>query len=236
MSLTGARGLLLKRGSSGVVGKQPKHPAKYTDKFIPIFAELLQGCKNVLDPLSGVGKLALIQDYGYTGDVYLNELECEWAYQAQRRATITTVDAEYLPYRDAYFSAICVSPVYGNRYADHHDAKDSSRRVTYKHYLGRDLTAGNTGAMQWGPEYRQKHELIWAECYRVLQDGGIFILNISDHIRDGVVAPVTDWHIGFLTSIGLTVVEHRKIPTQRMRFGKNHKARVEHESIIVFQK
>ena len=37
-----------------------KHPATYTDVFIPQFAELLKNCKNVLDPFGGIGKLALI--------------------------------------------------------------------------------------------------------------------------------------------------------------------------------
>jgi len=31
-----------------------KHPAKYTDSFIPKFAELLKDCSNVLDPFGGV--------------------------------------------------------------------------------------------------------------------------------------------------------------------------------------
>ena len=33
-----------------------KHPATYTESFIPKFAELLFGCANVLDPFGGVGK------------------------------------------------------------------------------------------------------------------------------------------------------------------------------------
>ena len=55
-----------------------KHPAKYTDSFIPKFSELLKYCSNVLDPFGGVGKLALIKDYGFSGKVVCNEIEHEW--------------------------------------------------------------------------------------------------------------------------------------------------------------
>jgi len=56
-----------------------KHPATYTNSFIPKFAELLIGCDNVLDIFGGVGKLAMIKEHGFTGKVIYNELEREWA-------------------------------------------------------------------------------------------------------------------------------------------------------------
>ena len=37
--------------------KKLRHPAKYTDSFMSIFAECLSGCTNVLDPFGGVGKI-----------------------------------------------------------------------------------------------------------------------------------------------------------------------------------
>ena len=55
-----------------------KHPATYTNSFIPKFAELLIGCDNVLDIFGGIGKLALIKEHGFTGKVICNELEREW--------------------------------------------------------------------------------------------------------------------------------------------------------------
>ena len=36
------------------VASSVKHPATYTESFIPKFAELLFGCANVLDPFGGV--------------------------------------------------------------------------------------------------------------------------------------------------------------------------------------
>lgn len=212
----------------------PRHPAKYTDKLLPIFAELLKDTDNVLDPFAGVGKLALIRDLGYTGKIHLNELEPEWARQARPEATITTCDAEHLPYPDGYFDAICTSPTYGNRMADHHNARDGSRRNTYRHALGRKLTPGNTGQMQWGHEYRDKHRRVWTECRRVLKPHGKLILNISDHIRRGKVVPVTEWHAGCLTLLGFRLVEQIQVQTPRLRYGANHRTRVEYESVLVF--
>lgn len=215
-----------------------RHPAKFSDAFLPIFADLLKGCERVLDPFAGVGKLANIRDYGYEGAICLNELEPEWAHQTPFHPLnyVTIGDSEHLPYGDNFFLAVCTSCTYGNRMADHHNAQDTSRRNTYKHALGRDLTAGNTGAMQWGEEYRRKHEAVWRECRRVLTDGGLFILNVSDHIRKGEVVPVTQWHIDTLSSLGFVVEEHRKIPTPRLRYGANGGVRVEYESIVVLRR
>lgn len=211
------------------------HPARFTDQFLPVFAELLANIPNVLDPFAGTGKLAHIKDHGYTGEVYLNELEREWAMQAPAWATVTMNDAEHLPYPDNFFGAVCTSPTYGNRMADHCEWQDTSKRITYKSVLGRGLSTGNTGAMQWGADYRSKHARIWAECARALKPEGLLILNISDHIRHGQVMPVTDWHISCLGWLGFEKVEHRRIETPRMGFGANGKARADHESILVFR-
>ncbi|MFA7175591.1 MAG: hypothetical protein WC340_19610, partial [Kiritimatiellia bacterium] len=119
---------------------------------------------------------------------------------------------------------------------DHHEAKDGSKRNTYKHTLGRNLHPANTGAMQWGDHYCGMHLSIWAECCRVLKPDGLLILSISDHIRKGQIVPVTDWHIACLQGLGFTLQEHRKVATPRLRYGANGNARVGHESVIVFRK
>jgi len=60
--------------------------------------------------------------------------------------------------------------------ADHHNAKDSSKRNTYTHCLGRKLKEENTGKMQWGHLYRNKHRKIYEEFIRVLKTNGYLIL------------------------------------------------------------
>ena len=115
---------------------------------------------------------------------------------------------------DATFDAICTSPTYGNRMADHHNARDASPRHTYRHVLGRPLTRGNSGALQWGDgiageEYRALHVAVWTECRRVLKPGGIFVLNVKDHIRGGVLQEVTKWHSVALLMLGFVCTAAR---------------------------
>jgi SAM-dependent methyltransferase len=214
-----------------------KHPATYTNSFIPKFAELLIGCDNVLDIFGGVGKLALIKEHGFTGKVICNELEREWAETSPHNVDEWYIgDAANMVWAESNsFDAICTSPTYGNRMADHHNAKDGSKRVTYKHFLGRDLNEANTGRMQWGENYRQKHLEIYKECGRVLKNGGLMIVNVSDHIRKGKVVNVVEWHKEALINFGMKLIDEIKIETPRMGFGQNGKSRVQHECILVFK-
>ena len=156
---------------------------------------------------------------------------------------------------------------YGNRMADHHDAKERCKpcdgvgliggetcskcwgrgfrvykRNTYKHTLGRltedgsvdDLHPRNTGAMQWGDDYRAMHALAWSEATRVTQRW--LILNISDHYRKGKIIPVTAWHAEMIESLGWTEKDRIEVETPRNRQGENRELRVEFESVIAFRR
>lgn len=214
-----------------------KHPAKYSDQFIPLFAEILKGTENVIDIFAGTCKIAKIKDYGYEGKIYCNEIEPEWALmEVSNIDGLSIGDAASLPYKDNFFEAVCTSPTYGNRMADSHNAKDGSRRNTYTHTLGRRLHEENTGKMQWGDKYKDKHIKCWEEARRVLKPGGILVLNMSDHIRRGKVIPVTNFHKSSITFLGFELIEHKKIPTKRLRQGKNAEVRVSYESVLVFKK
>lgn len=216
-----------------------KHPAKFTDILIPEMANMLlevNGGK-VLDPFSGTGKIALIKKYGFTGSIYANEIEPEWILDNEYGCDyITTQDAEFLEYPENFFDAICTSPTYGNRMADHHIAKDGSKRITYTHYLGRQLNDANTGKMQFGEAYMDKHRRIYQHLYTLVRGGGIYILNVKNHIRKGEEVDVVSFHKKSLSDVGFTEVTDLIIEAPCMGFGENRNQRIHGEHIIKFIK
>jgi len=218
------------------------HPAKYNDALIPIFARVLAeyGVQSVLDPMAGVGKIGKLREYGFLGQIVANEIEPEWAEQISISYPYVEVhvgDAAHMDWAaDGEFESIVVSPTYGNRMADHHEARDGSRRYTYRHTLGRPLHPANTGQLQWGEAYRKAHRRIWAECVRVLAPGGVFVLNVKDHIRRGRVMRVSEWHAEALQALGLVLVQRIQVPLMGTRNGENGHLRVGHEDVWVLQK
>ena len=137
---------------------------------------------------------------------------------------------------DATFDAICTSPTYANRLADHHEARDNSPRHTYRHTLGRPLSPGNSGQLQWGDAYRAFHLEAWTECRRVLQPEGFLVLNVKDHIRKGELQPVTNWHAVTLLMLGFTCTARVHVPCPGQRHGANGHLRVDYESVLRFRK
>lgn len=207
--------------------KKIRFPAAYSNALLPILEQTLTGYEKILDPFAGTGKIRLIRP-----DAYLLEIEPEWA--AIRGATVG--DALDLPWPDEYFDAVVTSPTYGNRMADHHDAKDGSKRNTYRHCLGRPLHPNNSGQLQWGKKYRAFHYLAWLEVWRVLRPGGRFVLNISDHIRKGKRIKVSRFHKLLCLQLGFCLIEEYNIQTPRNREGQNGNARVDREQVYVFEK
>ena len=212
----------------------PAHPAKYTDALLLTMAQMLKGRRRILDPFGGTGKVFLLEAWLPDAQIEAVEIEPEFASIQPR---VTHGNALYLPWGDGYFDAVCTSPTYGNRMADHDAgtiAAGSSRRMTYASHLSRKLHPDNSGAMQWGDKYRTFHIAAWTEALRVLQPGGAFVLNIKDHIRGGEVQHVTEWHVKTLCGLGFVERDHKRINTPSMRYGRNGDKRVEYESVILF--
>jgi hypothetical protein len=242
----------------------PPHPSPYSWIVLAKIAELCEASFECLDPMAGIGRCHWLAEHGYVKSMVGLELEPEWAAQHPNTIhwNVLHIDKLFVP---ESFDAVIVSPVYGNRLSDHHDARETCklchgtgalgagepcsrcegqgynryRRITYRHYLGRALSPGNSGAMQWGPAYRSFHEEAWAKVVPLLRPGGVFILNTKDHIRRHELQPVTQFHIDTLRGLGLTLDPDEMYPvdTPGMRYGENHEKRVAGgEWVIVFRK
>lgn len=239
--------------------KTHPHPAKFSDEVLAASALLLdiycrqlptvEGCwPIVLDPFAGVGRVVELHQPGSNWRWVLNEIEPEWAADCADAIMLAEVDGivtcrDWLasPGHPSWFGScglVITSPTYGNRMADRHEpgAEDRSTRITYRHKLGRRLTAGNSGGLQWGATYRLFHDEAWRLVWETLLPGGFFLLNMKDHVRDDEVQPVTNWHKTTLETIGFSMVEERWVGVPGMRFGANRNQRVDHESVSLWRK
>jgi hypothetical protein len=243
------------------------HPATFSKALFPYLIEELVGCHHVLDPFAGVGTIHILADAAGVPRSTGIELEEEWAnadlFASSERVQYIGDARHWVPLIQD-FDCVVTSPAYANRMADHHDAKERCKacggvailvdgcvkcdgkgfrqykRNTYKHRLGRDLTEGNSGGMQWtgsgGDEYRALHQEIWTLCIGGLTPGGKFVLNIKDHYRGDKQQYVTDWHHMILIESGLTPRRSYKIPTPGNRQGANREKRIDYESVLVYTK
>lgn len=210
------------------------HPAKFSQPILDVIADLTNGQRPLLDPFAGTGRI-----HQLGGDTWGVEIEPEWATLHPRTVA---GDALHLPWRDESFAAVATSCTYGNRLADHHNARDGSVRHSYTHDLramvgdpARHLHPNNSGTLKWGPAYRVFHEAAWAEVYRVLQPGGRFVLNVSDHYARRERQQVCAWHRTALASLGFELDEVIEVPTVRLRYGANRE-RVEAEEVQVWHR
>lgn len=228
-----------------------RHPAKYSDALLPVIREAVQDwwlgyCDLddfrwpvVLDPFGGVGKIHGLALLGVT--TVSHELEWEWVVQGKDQVNAANGvnvqgNALQLPFRDGCVDVVVTSPTYGNRMADKHNARDGSRRNTYTHAMGRKLHEQNSGTMQWGKAYREFHWSAWKEVVRVLRPGGLFVLNVSDHVRKEQIVGVSRWHRLVAERLGLELTGQVLVETPRLRFGENHGARVDGEMVYSFVK
>lgn len=205
-----------------------RHPARFSTAILTAIRPLVAGCRLILDPFAGTGRVHClgVPSWGV-------ELEPEWASLHPRTIIASAL---HLPFADVTFDGICTSPTYGNRMADHHEAKDSSRRNTYRHALGRPLHPDNSGQLHWGPAYRAFHLEAYREACRVLKPGGVFVLNVSDHIADHERVVTVPWHVAALREILGTEPVVQEVATSRLRFGANGAARVETEAVVCARK
>ena len=161
------------------------------------------------------------------------EIEEGWAKADPRILVGSVMNLDRMFPKD-HFDAVVTSPTFGNRMADHHDAKDGSYRRTYRHLLGQALHDENSGKLQWGPSYRGFHEEAWWMVGKVLRPGGRLVLNMGDHIRGGERQYVIDWHTQTLQNLGYRLVDCARIAARGYRYGANHDLRTPSEVLLAF--
>ena len=227
-----------------------EHPAKFSPEILDELAKvivhemvLLDRDVELLDPFAGVGGVHRLMEMinpSFENKALSTigiEIEPEWAEQHCRNRVGNALDLS--PHWTHHFDIVATSPTYGNRMADSHNAKDASKRITYKHKLGRDPHPEASSTFHWGKKnrrYEEFHERAWDEVARVTRPGGLFLLNVSDFIRSGERARVSDWHCSTVLAGPWTLQREIEVGTRRMGFGANSKARVSHEMIFVFRR
>ena len=231
------------------------HPAAFNAKLIRAIADLLtdlidptafappdgRGALALLDPFVGSGRVAELKTYLPNLTFYGTEIENPWAADARSAGIgVACADALSLPFPDHSIDLVVTSPTFGCRMADHHDARDGSPRHTYRHTLGRPLHPRNSGAMQWGPEYRAFHRAAWQEVHRVMRSDpaqdAFLVLDIKDHIRKGQRQHVTLWHLATICSLGFDLICTENVLSPGQRHGAHRDLRMKYHTLAVFKK
>jgi len=225
----------------------PDHPAKYSQPILRtietiLLAESLKSDHEitVFDCFGGTG---LIHSLAMPGFIRTEAIEIEPEWAASHPLT-KVGNALHVDVPDDHYDVICTSPTYGNRMADHHEARDDSKRMTYRHQLGRMPNPDSSATLPWGQKYWDFHRKVWIEQSRILRPGGLFILNTKDFYRTRTLkgarvqelVEVTRWHVEFLLTLGYKVISTTPVPVNGMRMGTNHKKRVPHEMVVGLRK
>jgi tRNA G10 N-methylase Trm11 len=222
--------------------------------------------KLVLDPMAGTGRIHELRQYGYVTKGIELEPEWAAMHPLTEVGDATALDACWSkrfaavitspPYgnrmADSYagdFKPCPDCPTHTGGLVDawcicktcNGTGTFSSRRHTYRIALGRELTDGSAAGMQWhegpaGDDYRKTMARVLREIRRVLMPGGLFLLNVKNHIRDGKEQLVCQWYEEECQrALSFNLVEWHEVSTPSMRHGENHALRCT-ERLYVFRK
>lgn len=209
-----------------------EHPARYTPAIIDALGLIIEehGLP-VFDPFAGtgerLGELCDALGVAYSG----TDLE-EWPGRDPRVAQGDATDEASYPVGP---HLVATSPTYGNGLADHFEARDGSRRYTYRAALGRPLHENNTGRYgrraglrSWSTYWSLNTEAVrlWAAL------GWPAAVNVKDFIHAGERVPLVDLWALLLENRGYRITRRLEVPCPGIRHGANSAARVDHEVIL----
>lgn len=179
-----------------------RHPAKYSAALRPVIAELISRQTGVVDQFGGVGGIHSVAEEAGVPLSIAVEIELEWASQWESTDDRFTICgdsrnlASLIQGTGRLVDAVAFSPDYGNRMADHHEAKDKSKRNTYRHYLGRMPSEGATTVTYFqkggkNTQYEEMHAAIWKQVHSLMTGPSAtgspshrrVVCNVSDFLR-----------------------------------------------------
>jgi hypothetical protein len=170
--------------------------------------------------------------------VYVDEaraLGVTWVHQGDSRELWFLDDNSIL--------AAVTSPAYPNGMTDNHHAKDTSRRNTYIHRIREthpdyELHPDNPAGLSARSSKKgyakmlEVHAAVWAEMFRVMMPGGIFIVNTKNtpHI------PFTAHTKQQLLDAGFELVEHRTVEARGNNHQQHADRKVAVEDLLIVRK
>ena len=170
----------------------PNHPAKYSAPILPVLGQEFDrwygsgftfNPVRVLDPFGGVGGIHYIKKHSLWHEKILSigsELEFGWAIQGlidrDPNGPMVQADALSLPFPDRSIHAVITSPCYGNRMADHHEAKDACSEC-HGSGLGEPIMAE---MRTFGGEHAKTVVTEWEACKKC-KGKGLSVRNTYTH-------------------------------------------------------
>jgi len=221
-------------------GRPRPHHSRFNPGIIESIEARIGDSKMILDPMAGtMERLRVLEDRdrGWH-QVWGIEYEQEWV-DGYPHTRLQQGDARKLPFPSEHFDAIVVSPSYGNRDSDRTgDWWDNADRKTYAAALGRNVSEGSLCVPFEDERYKTGHTLAWAESVRVLKTGGLFVINLKNHIKKGQIIRVSQWHRNVLRDVlGMEEIDDTSIATKGRLSGENYDVRAELvEKIYVYLK
>lgn len=220
--------------------------AAFADHLDPLRAEAIRQYELLLlDPFGGTGERLGEIAKGLGASPYAIELEQVYVDEA-RALGVTWVhqgDSRNLVYFDGSILAAVTSPAYPNGMTDNHHAKDTSRRNTYIHRIREtrpdyELHPDNPAGLSARSSKKgyakmlEVHAAVWAEMFRVMMPGGIFIVNTKNtpHI------PFTAHTKQQLLDAGFELVEHRTVEARGNNHQQHADRKVAVEDLLIVRK
>lgn len=218
-----------------------KHPAQFSDQLLDPLSKAIRrfevdGHVDVVDPFCGPG--VKLYDLCQLQSWTLHGMDIEaWDDRADGVSVGDATNEEcWIELTEGLENPVMVtSPTYGNGLNDSHDAKDDSKRFTYRNALGRQLNPMNSG--RYGIRQGRKAWRTYWRIHSLAMDyparmGIPAIINVKAFIHAGEVIDLPSMWEVLLVAKGYYIERVEKVETPGIRYGQNADQRVDYETLI----